>query len=113
MYKIPETEEEICRAYRLAKNKREQISILADMTLRTPIEIIEILERGGIECPKKRHRRGGHPTGFENRKDCMIWTAEQEACMLGLWRAGKTRKEIAEIMGLRYPQVLCKLRRMS
>lgn len=46
MYKIPETDEEICRAYRLAKNKREQINILADFTQRTPAEIIEILKTG-------------------------------------------------------------------
>ena len=112
MYKIPETPEEICRAYRLARNKRKQIGILADLTQRKPAEITEILEQAGEKPHKKKRRRSAPLSEAKKKKDYMVWTAEQEAHMIDLWYAGNTRKEIAEIMGLRYNQVLCKLRRM-
>lgn len=106
MYKIPETEEEICRAYRLAKNKREQINILADFTQRTPAEIIEILERNGIT-----HRRTTSHKG--PRKNRMSWTPEMVSRLLTLRREGKSVREIADTMGLKYQQAENKLRRLS
>lgn len=112
MYKIPETPEEICRAYRLARNKRKQVGILADLTQRKPAEITEILEQAGEKPRKTKRRRSAQPAKANAEKKYTTWTAEQEARMLDLRYAGKTRKEIAEIMGLRYNQVLCKLRRM-
>lgn len=41
------TDGEICREYRLAKNKREQIRILAELNCTDERSIIDILLRGG------------------------------------------------------------------
>jgi len=38
---------EICQLYKQAKNKKEQISILRDLTLKSAKQIMEILEEGG------------------------------------------------------------------
>lgn len=51
------TESEIVRNYREAKNKREQVTILADLNGCEKEEIIEILLRNGVdqkELPRKR-----------------------------------------------------------
>ena len=80
MYKIPETEEEICRAYRLARNKRKQIGILADLTQRKPAEIAEILEQAGEKPRNKKRRRNAPPSEAKKKKDYMVWTAKQETC---------------------------------
>lgn len=106
MYKIPETPEEICRAYRLAKNKREQINILADFTQRTPAEIIEILKRAGIAYERTSDRK-------KPRKNRLHWTPEMVSRLLTLRREGKSVREIADIMGLKYQQAENKLRSLS
>ena len=106
MYKIPETEEEICRSYRLAKNKREQINILADFTQRTPAEIIEILRRNGIAY-------GRTPDRKKPSKNRMSWTPEMVSRLLTLRREGNSVRKIADIMGLKYQQVENKLRSLS
>ena len=46
------TKEEICRDYRLAANKREQIKVLADLNACTKQQIADILIEGGQEVPK-------------------------------------------------------------
>ena len=52
------TDNEICRNYRAAKNKLEQIKILADMNCTTVDEIKKILISGGelVEEPQKSTR---------------------------------------------------------
>lgn len=45
------TNEEICRDYRLAKQKVKQIGILADLNECTKKQIVEILKAGGEELP--------------------------------------------------------------
>lgn len=45
------TNEEICRDYRLAKQKVKQIGILADLNDCQRKEIVEILKAGGEELP--------------------------------------------------------------
>lgn len=45
------TNEEICRDYRMAKNRVKQIGILADLTGKPRKEIIRILQTGGCELP--------------------------------------------------------------
>jgi len=42
------TSEEICKEYRTAKNKANQIKILAELNLCRTSEIIRILQEGGI-----------------------------------------------------------------
>lgn len=54
------TESEIVRNYREAKNKREQVNILADLNCCSKEEITEILLNNGVssqELPKKRKPR--------------------------------------------------------
>ena len=46
------TKEEICRDYRLAANKREQIKVLADLNACSKQEIADILIEDGQEVPK-------------------------------------------------------------
>ena len=41
------TESEICVSYRQAKNKNEQVKILADLNLCKPEDITELLARNG------------------------------------------------------------------
>lgn len=43
------TDEEICRSWRTAKNRRKQIKILAELTLKTPETIREILKANGCD----------------------------------------------------------------
>lgn len=54
------TENEIVRNYREAKNKREQVTILADLNRCEKEEIVEILLKNGVdqrELPRKRKPR--------------------------------------------------------
>lgn len=57
--------EQICREYREAKNKKQQITILADQNLCTRSEIIKILIEAGedMECmkPKKSEKEAVVP----------------------------------------------------
>ena len=46
------TKEEICRDYKLAANKREQIKILAELNACTKQQIADILIEDGQEVPK-------------------------------------------------------------
>lgn len=48
--------EEICREYRLAKNKKEQIGILADLNCTTKEEIIKVLVDCGEEKPPRKRK---------------------------------------------------------
>lgn len=46
------TEREICASYRNAKNKAQQIQILAELNETDKLEIIGILSRGGETLPE-------------------------------------------------------------
>lgn len=52
------TDEEIVRNYREAKNKREQVKILADLNCMSREEIIQILKAGGIKQQELPRNRG-------------------------------------------------------
>lgn len=43
------TDEEICRNFLQVRNRKRQIRILSDLTLRPPDEIREVLEERGID----------------------------------------------------------------
>lgn len=53
------TDGEICRSFRLAKDRHKQIGILADLEARSPEEIMRVLAAGGIDplAPAPRHNR--------------------------------------------------------
>lgn len=66
------TEGEICRTYRLSKDKGEQIQILADRNCTSRAEIIGILVRGGekvrITLPSRGKKRTRELTDAEYYK---------------------------------------------
>ncbi len=47
------TDKEICWSYRKADNKREQITVLSELTLKSKYEIMAIITAGGQELPPK------------------------------------------------------------
>lgn len=46
--------EEICLQYRLAKDKKRQIKILAELNATTKAQIVEVLKKGGIVVPEQK-----------------------------------------------------------
>jgi hypothetical protein len=57
------TNEEICRDYRLAKNKANQVNILVDMTGYDRADILSILVNGGEQVDKRLYgnNKGAKP----------------------------------------------------
>lgn len=51
------TNEEICRAYRLAKNKANEVGVLADLNDCDRKKILAILEEGGEKVDKRLYGR--------------------------------------------------------
>lgn len=51
------TDREICSIYRWAKNKSEQLQILADLNCVREIEIIRVLVRNGEKLPLKELKK--------------------------------------------------------
>ena len=54
------TEREICRSYHNAKNKAQQIRILAELNAVDSLEIIKILSRVSDTPPNRVHTRTRH-----------------------------------------------------
>ena len=48
------SEWEICQSYRFAKNKRQQVTILAQLNCTYPSQIIKILAKNGIYEKERR-----------------------------------------------------------
>lgn len=65
------TDGEICRNYKAAKDKEQQIEILADLNLVGKKEIREILTKNGMEVPEYTKRR-------RRRAEAMSLTDETE-----------------------------------
>lgn len=55
------TEDEICQMYRDSKKKKEQIGYLADLAIKKPEEIVEILERHGYDTKTGKKRNPEKP----------------------------------------------------
>ena len=73
------TENEICREYRTARDKKRQVGILADCKLTGKTEILAILSRGGEKLPDANARCksfGGRKRREEEHPDDLI--AEME-----------------------------------
>lgn len=101
------TEFEICRDYRLAKDPKEQINILSDMTGKTRAEIKEILWRNSqtdsrIKITPPREEKYGR-----------TWTEEMDRMLLLLVGRGFTRKKIAEFMAMTKPRVENRLQKLK
>lgn len=67
--KLQMTEFEICQEYRLAKDQKNMIGILADQNVTQKEDIIEILIRGGEINPGMQKRKKPYPNGLEEMVD--------------------------------------------
>lgn len=83
------TNEEICTLYREAANKKTQIGILADLTLKTKWQIKEILRENGFDVGKPREKGRARPA--------RAWYDDEAQA---LYKAGKTPQEMADILGV-------------
>lgn len=106
------TEEEICRDYRLAKNKNKQLRILAELNGCDVRRVYEILAGQGLisGVSKKMTKR---PKQKGANKMALQWT-EGAINQLLRWREeGLTQLEIAERLGISKSAVNCKLMRLK
>ncbi len=81
------TEFEICQEYRLAKNPKDMIGILADRNVVERQDIIEILIRNGEMHLGKQKRKKSYPEGLEEmvgRVERKELTAAQAADKIGV-----------------------------
>lgn len=85
------TDSEICKLYKNAKNKKLQMQILKELTLKTETEVIEILEKGGI----------------------LKLTEEIKQLILEKYKEGLSDTQIARELGLAQSQVSPFLRKQG
>lgn len=85
--------EEIVASYRDAKNKEQQIGILAELNVCKKCEIEDILVRAGFEIPFRKKER-------KHRAAATQWTPERVTELEGYLLEGLTYLEIAERMGV-------------
>lgn len=88
---------EICARFKQAKDRNEQIGILAELNDCGTAEIMKILADGGCIS--------GLPKAKAAKKDKMEWTAETDRELIKWHEAGLGTLEIAERMGLDRQQV--------
>lgn len=81
------TDEEICRHYRLAADKREAVAILADLNLAKQDEIREVLRRCGV-------------TGVPAVRKWTLLKPEKEAQVRSLLKNGMSEGEVAKALKL-------------
>lgn len=91
--------EDICRSYREAKNKREQIKILADLNCTSKEEILKVLVDCGEEVPTPAKRK--KPTEKPNIPDAVYTAITERMDVLNAVIAETEReyKELAEFIG--------------
>lgn len=90
------TSEEICRNYRLAKDPRKQIEILADLNQTSKRKIQKILEKGGetIRAYYDANRKSRRPV-----------SAEDVRMIRAMQSNGTPIVEIAKALGRSYPTI--------
>lgn len=102
------TESEICRNYRLAKNKGEQLQMLAELNATSRAEIIDVLTRGGetvrIAIPTKGKPRTREMTDKEYRKALFKYMDTLDVKIAKL--ESEYRDVVAAIRGMEYAQGL-------
>lgn len=92
----------ILREYNQAKDKNEQVKILAELNDCTPDDIIEFLkENGAISGIKAK------------RQNAVKWTPELDAEVSRLAAEGLKQKEIAERLGISAQAIADRKRRLS
>ena len=106
------TAEEICRDYRLAKNKNKQLRILAELNGCDVRRVYEILAGQGLISGVSR-KMTKRPKQKGANKMALQWT-EGAINQLLRWREeGLTQLEIAERLGISKNAVNCKLMRLK
>ena len=105
---------EICRSYAAAKNKNDQIKVLADLNGCSTKEILNVLTDGGMisgMLPKQQtpmqkgmsDKQAGKPKG--KRATPVKWTVDMDKELIDFCEQDMTLMEIAERMGLDVAQI--------
>ena len=106
------SEHEICQMYRDAKDKNEQISILADLNVCDSGTIIDVLSRNGF-VPGLPVKSKTAKNDSKKRKPATQFTAEICAEIEKLYASGIWTGQIAERLGLDYKAVANKISNMG
>lgn len=106
------SEHEICKMYRDAKDKNEQISILADLNVCDSGTIIDVLSRNGF-VPGLPVKSKTAKNDSKERKPATHFTAEICAEIEKLYASGVWTGQIAERLGLDYKAVANKISNMG
>lgn len=88
---VPEIE--ICGLYRTARNHRQQIKILTELTLLSKADIVAILLKNGFTLPQPKKTVKSNSTR-------VIWTNELTAALIEQYLQGKKPIEIAKELGI-------------
>lgn len=106
------SEHEICQMYRDAKDKNEQVKILADLNVCDSGIIIDVLSRNGF-VPGLPVKSKTAKTDSKKRKPATQFTAEICAEIEKLYASGMWTGQIAERLGLDYKVVSNKISNMG
>lgn len=110
---------EICRSYAAAKDKNDQIKVLADLNACSTQEILDVLSAEGMisgvsKVSKQKalsDKAAGSPKG--KRATPIEWTVDMEKELINLCEQKIKPMEIAERMGLDVEQVKRKKHRLA
>lgn len=107
---------EICRSYAAAKNKNDQIKVLADLNDCSTQEILDVLTDGGmisgmpvVSSGTKAADKSGRKSVKKKSASTVRWTADGERELIRMYEAGVSSIEMAEKLGREQKQVLNKV----
>lgn len=106
------SEHEICQMYRDAKDKNEQVKILADLNVCDSGTIIDVLSRNGF-VPGLPVKSKTAKNDSKKRKPATQFTAEICAEIEKLYASGIWTGQIAKRLGLNYKAVADKISNMG
>lgn len=96
---------EICTSFKQAKNQNDQITILAELNACGTAEILEILQAGGCISGLPKVKREVKEEAKAAKRSNVKWTPEMDRQLVAYCEAGKSIKEIGELMELRATQI--------
>lgn len=96
------TDEEICRDYRLAKNKANQITVLADQNQCNRKEIIAVLLENGEKVDK---RLIGHPNPRKSEQAAPVKRPKAKKISLTADEAGALGRFLEDALPERLPKM--------
>lgn len=92
--------EEVCLQYRLAKDKKKQIKILAELNATTKQKIVEILTQGGVAVPEQKPQT----PQVAKPKQPRVFKFD-ETLARQLYDQGLMDKEIGRLVGASQPTI--------